>query len=1494
MDSIKIGQMSLLGYLPTILIQYILEKDLKGKKPPLYKDITTVALFADISGFTKLSESFSKKGRTGSEFLAFCLNRYMELLINIIANNGGDVIKFAGDALLVIWPQEKSDNAVTSCRRAVQCAIHIMRKLDGLEMIKGRKLSVKVGLGFGKCKILLVGGKFERFECLVVGESMRQACCSECHCTSGGQIVVCQSVYELIKEFFLFEEAPPDTEHKPADNLKYYLFKKGLSDEKVQKRADAFLLRNKFLAKDLKLKYNELKKYVPAAIAIYLDIEQEIWSKESRLLTIMFLNLTIDLTHTQKEDGLKHIQKVIGLVQRCIYRTCGSLNKFLMDDKGSVLLIGWGLPPLSNHDDPLRAVLTGLNIIQELKNYKSEKWGICGAKIGITTGCCFSGVCGNIGNRREYTLLGEIVNLSARYMQQSIKICDQQKKQYQLLLCKNTKNLIQHQIACKWVCKGMCKGFANEFDFFEPITEQSNNNLTYFKLIKTRRDNPIINSEGNVEQNSKEQSLYIVGREKEILSIMEEMENFVKNISENNKSKIILITGNLGCGKSLLVRKVLVEFFEKNMQYLPKIKNNYQFLFCTSQLPTTLTKPFNGCSSFLQKIYKNISLNNFGILNFKKKIEDVEISCDDFGDFLMENNYFKLINFLNEILDIDILSEHFSIPDDKIEYIKKKYILYFDDPQFDSFFNRRNYNDYLKYLLDFFIQMLKDYCNKFIKNFPLILIIEDTHLIDNCSISLLNKINELPNTFIICTYQTTLNPYDKQKQPTLICDKIIELNGLCYEEDCLKLIYHFFKYKKNLTMRNANRKTLFNILTRSFGNNPLFIIEIVDSLFEQKQIEIEKSSGELISTPTFMKYCELLDWGKLNIPFIIEKIIGNIIDSLKCPQIITLKHASVIGTIFDLDKLNKLNIINTLNSDGLKKMIYNFAEDGLLEILFDLDPKKIVVKFAIPFLKEILYKRMLVETKNEIHLKIARLMETAKFSYLPRDIEKQLLNYHLIEEETTILDHLADTNDNETKQILKEANQRIKCVKETIDTIKDIDTRTHNFDDINFLSREFSFFNEQDENFGIENKENETEERIMVSKSNMPIVKGGIIEKKSDKGITWEKRFVIISKTKFFYWYKSEEYILNKQYLGMFELKNLYAITALKDFEFGQKKNLLQLKVSSFFKKDKLKSGRDYIFSFKSKSEMNEWVITLNLLRAKAIYDEFINTFGVINFPFNHEKIRKEDKRKIKRVIHCPNSNNNFYQKKVTKKMDLESVKEVMKRPLIITKLTKMEKVNSVLDEEEKVQKENELAVKLKEKIEFLFPVTFAYYFGALQRNLIYGNSKEDEFTFREPLRIKILMKSKNYIKLQKDLDCDTLGNDKENNNIVRPLQHNNIKGGENLPNFNEKEKLLIDSKNSANGGLIDDNKIKSIGSSSEKDEKKNMGINALNSRLKLNIDVIGESNNKENIKKNNSDAPTTSRELNARDKLKNLNMEISSKNLEKQLRELFAEHNNQ
>ena len=148
------GQKALLGYLPSIVIKSILDETITSSTvmPASIPMKKVVSLFADISGFTKLSESFSKVGRTGSEFLAFCLNRYMEQLINVIGNNGGDIFKFAGDALLVIWPEEdekdeskREANLISTCRRAIQCALSIQSKLNNLEMVKGKILSVKVG-----------------------------------------------------------------------------------------------------------------------------------------------------------------------------------------------------------------------------------------------------------------------------------------------------------------------------------------------------------------------------------------------------------------------------------------------------------------------------------------------------------------------------------------------------------------------------------------------------------------------------------------------------------------------------------------------------------------------------------------------------------------------------------------------------------------------------------------------------------------------------------------------------------------------------------------------------------------------------------------------------------------------------------------------------------------------------------------------------------------------------------------------------------------------------------------------------------------------------------------------------------------------------------------------------------------------------------------------------------------------------------------------------
>lgn len=61
-------------------------------------------MFADVSGFTKLSEAMTKYGPEGGEHVKKHLNSYFGQMVRIIAGEGGDIFKFAGDAMIVLWP----------------------------------------------------------------------------------------------------------------------------------------------------------------------------------------------------------------------------------------------------------------------------------------------------------------------------------------------------------------------------------------------------------------------------------------------------------------------------------------------------------------------------------------------------------------------------------------------------------------------------------------------------------------------------------------------------------------------------------------------------------------------------------------------------------------------------------------------------------------------------------------------------------------------------------------------------------------------------------------------------------------------------------------------------------------------------------------------------------------------------------------------------------------------------------------------------------------------------------------------------------------------------------------------------------------------------------------------------------------------------------------------------------------------------------------------
>ena len=64
------------------------------------------AVFADISGFTQLSEALARKGREGAEQITDVIGRVFDQMLAVAYENGGSLLKFGGDALLLWFDRE--------------------------------------------------------------------------------------------------------------------------------------------------------------------------------------------------------------------------------------------------------------------------------------------------------------------------------------------------------------------------------------------------------------------------------------------------------------------------------------------------------------------------------------------------------------------------------------------------------------------------------------------------------------------------------------------------------------------------------------------------------------------------------------------------------------------------------------------------------------------------------------------------------------------------------------------------------------------------------------------------------------------------------------------------------------------------------------------------------------------------------------------------------------------------------------------------------------------------------------------------------------------------------------------------------------------------------------------------------------------------------------------------------------------------------------------
>jgi hypothetical protein len=100
--------------------------------------------YIDISGYTRMTEVFAKEGAIGAEKISGVLNKYFGLQGDIIISYGGDVMRYAGDGLLALWPLESwgFNTAEDLCQRAVKCSMQMLSELNNYPITKGVELQV--------------------------------------------------------------------------------------------------------------------------------------------------------------------------------------------------------------------------------------------------------------------------------------------------------------------------------------------------------------------------------------------------------------------------------------------------------------------------------------------------------------------------------------------------------------------------------------------------------------------------------------------------------------------------------------------------------------------------------------------------------------------------------------------------------------------------------------------------------------------------------------------------------------------------------------------------------------------------------------------------------------------------------------------------------------------------------------------------------------------------------------------------------------------------------------------------------------------------------------------------------------------------------------------------------------------------------------------------------------------------------------------------------
>jgi class 3 adenylate cyclase/tetratricopeptide (TPR) repeat protein len=344
-----------------------------------HREVDGTLLFADISGFTRLTERLSRMGRIGAEEMSDALDATFGQLLVAADADGADLLKWGGDAVLLLF--EGPEHAQHACRAAYRMRERL-RDAGRLETSAGKaRLRMSQGIHSGRVNLFLVGDPAVHRELLVCGPAVTEVLEMEA-IADAGEIGVGRSTCSLVDPRLL---------GGPAGERGQMLRRQpDLSDvARLPRRAGPA----------------DLSVGLPVAIREHLgrgtdDAEHRAvavgfvaWSGSDRMLE----EQGPEATAAALDDVVRNIAGAVGDHGVTFFES--DVNR----DGGKVMLVAGA--PLSHGHEAERMLRAARAIV--------ERAGALPLRVGVNAGHVFAGDFGP-PFRRTYSVKGDAINLAAR------------------------------------------------------------------------------------------------------------------------------------------------------------------------------------------------------------------------------------------------------------------------------------------------------------------------------------------------------------------------------------------------------------------------------------------------------------------------------------------------------------------------------------------------------------------------------------------------------------------------------------------------------------------------------------------------------------------------------------------------------------------------------------------------------------------------------------------------------------------------------------------------------------------------------------------------------------------------------------------------------------------------------------------------------------------------------------------------------------------------